>query len=43
VPLTTPTGLMTGSYQMVSDTGENFDVEIPVFSLDSPHGKRVLH
>ena len=43
VPLTTPTGIMTGSYQMVSDTGENFDVEIPVFSLDSPHGKRVLH
>ena len=43
VPLTTPTGLMAGSYQMVGETGENFDVEIPVFSLDSPHGKRVLH
>jgi ApaG protein len=43
VPLTTPTGLMAGSYQMVSESGENFDVEIPVFSLDSPHGKRVLH
>ena len=43
VPLTTPTGIMTGSYQMVSEGGENFDVEIPVFSLDSPHGKRVLH
>ena len=43
VPLATPTGIMTGSYQMVSEGGENFDVEIPVFSLDSPHGKRVLH
>jgi ApaG protein len=43
VPLTTPTGIMGGSYQMVSEGGENFDVEIPVFSLDSPHGKRVLH
>ena len=43
VPLTTPTGLMGGSYQIVSESGENFDVEIPVFSLDSPHGKRVLH
>lgn len=43
VPLTTPTGIMAGSYQMVSESGENFDVEIPVFSLDSPHGKRVLH
>src|ERR1700694_5453487 len=30
VPLTTPTGIMTGSYQMVSDTGEKFGVEIPV-------------
>jgi len=43
VPLTTPIGLMAGTYQMVSEGGENFDVEVPVFSLDSPHGKRVLH
>jgi len=41
--LSTPSGFMGGSYQMVSEGGENFDVEIPVFSLDSPHGKRVLH
>ena len=38
VPLTTPTGLMGGSYQMEeSETGERFDVTIPNFSLDSPH------
>ena len=43
VPLPTPTGMMTGSYQMVGENGENFDVEIPAFSLDSPHSKRVLH
>jgi ApaG protein len=43
VPLSTPTGLMTGSYQMVAENGERFDVEVPAFSLDSPHGKRVLH
>ena len=43
VPLTTPTGLMTGSYEMVSESGEKFDAEVPAFSLDSPHGKRVLH
>ena len=43
VPLTTPTGTMAGTYQMVSESGESFDVEIPAFSLDSPHGKRVLH
>jgi ApaG protein len=43
VPLTTPTGMMQGTYQMVADGGENFDVEIPAFSLDSPASKRVLH
>ena len=43
VPLTTPTGLMAGSYEMVSESGEKFDAEVPAFSLDSPHGKRVLH
>ena len=37
-PLPTPSGIMTGSYQMeASDTGERFDVRIPSFSLDSPH------
>ena len=43
VPLTTPTGLMVGSYEMVTEAGERFDVAVPAFSLDSPHGKRVLH
>jgi len=43
VPLTTPTGMMAGTYQMAADDGDKFDVEIPAFSLDSPHGKRVLH
>ena len=37
VPLKTPSGLMTGSYQMETWHGESFDVEIPAFSLDSPH------
>jgi ApaG protein len=43
VPLTTPTGLMAGTYQMVADDGERFDAEVPPFSLDSPHFARVLH
>jgi len=43
VPLTTPTGLMVGTYQMVTEAGERFDADVPAFSLDSPHGKRVLH
>ena len=37
VPLTTPSGIMSGSYQMESERGDCFDVEIPAFSLDSPH------
>ncbi len=37
VPLTTPSGIMTGTYQMETRDGESFDVEIPAFSLDSPH------
>ncbi|HVI49943.1 MAG TPA: Co2+/Mg2+ efflux protein ApaG [Candidatus Sulfotelmatobacter sp.] len=36
-PLTTPSGIMVGSYQMESDGGERFDIAIPAFSLDSPH------
>lgn len=43
VPLTTATGMMIGTFQMVTEDGEQFDVEVPGFSLDSPHGKRVLH
>jgi ApaG protein len=36
-PLTTPSGIMVGTYQMESESGERFDVNIPAFSLDSPH------
>jgi len=27
----------------VSETGENFDIEIPTFSLDTPAGPRQLN
>ena len=36
-PLLTPSGIMAGIYQMEAANGEQFDVEIPTFSLDSPH------
>lgn len=36
-PLSTPSGIMVGRYQMLTEEGERFDVEIPAFSLDSPH------
>ena len=42
-PLQTPSGIMLGSYRMVNENGEAFDVEIPAFSLDSPHARRVLN
>ena len=36
-PLETPSGIMVGTYQMELANGEQFEVEIPAFSLDSPH------
>lgn len=36
-PLTTPSGIMVGTYEMEIVGGERFDVSIPAFSLDSPH------
>ena len=36
-PLNTPWGMMGGSYLMETESGERFDIEIPTFSLDSPH------
>lgn len=43
-PLDTPSGFMTGEYHMVvSSSGEYFDVQIPRFSLDSPHQGGSLH
>ena len=38
--LETPVGAMEGSYQMVADDGEQFDAEIPPFTLSIP---RTLH
>ena len=43
VPLSTASGFMTGSYEMQSETGERFEIEVPTFSLDGPSSKRVLN
>jgi ApaG protein len=29
--------MMGGAYQMKSESGEQFDIEIPTFSLDRPN------
>ncbi len=42
-PLDTPSGMMFGHYEMETDTGEVFTVDIPAFSLDSPGLARVLN
>jgi ApaG protein len=34
---------MSGRYQMESARGERFEVDIPLFSLDSPDGARTLN
>jgi ApaG protein len=36
-PLSTPSGIMVGSYEMETREGKSFAVAIPAFSLDSPH------
>lgn len=43
VPLKTPSGLMSGTYQMITEDGDDFDAEVPAFSLDAPSAKRVMH
>jgi len=35
--LKTPSGLMVGVYEMADSQGTEFDVNVPAFSLDSPH------
>ena len=43
-PLDTPSGFVVGAYHMViPSSGENFDVAIPAFSLDSPHQNSQIH
>jgi ApaG protein len=42
-PLTTASGIMSGTYRMVDEDGTSFDAIIPTFSLDSPTMKRVLN
>ena len=43
VPLPTPSGFMVGSYGMVTETGEPFDIDIPAFSLDLPQDGRTIN
>lgn len=42
-PLSTPSGFMVGSYQMVNEDGSQFTVSIPAFSLDSPYDVQLVN
>ncbi len=42
-PLGTSSGIMSGRYQMQSQSGETFSVVVPAFSLDLPSAVRVLN
>lgn len=42
-PLSTPSGVMMGHYEMAKLNGEIFLVDIPAFSLDSPHQPVILN
>lgn len=42
-PLTTASGMMVGSYELVGADGRRFEVAVPAFSLDSPHQPIVVN
>ncbi|GLQ05354.1 Co2+/Mg2+ efflux protein ApaG [Sneathiella chinensis] len=42
-PLGTPSGIMVGTYDMEVEGGDWLAVDIPAFSLDSPHEKPRLN
>jgi len=42
-PLKTPSGFMVGAYQMQNEAGQLFNIEIPAFSLDSPHDRHAIN
>ena len=42
-PLSTPSGIMVGTYTMRNSRGEIFDIDIPAFSLDIPGKSRTVN
>lgn len=42
-PLSTPSGIMKGSYQMRDSAGTRFNVTIPAFSLDIPDDRHTVN
>jgi len=42
-PLSTPSGMMVGRYQMEDEDGATFEIDIPAFSLDLPDRMHTLN
>ena len=42
-PLADSSGVMQGVYRMVAEDGEEFEVEVPTFSLDIPSAPRIVN
>jgi len=42
-PLSTPSGFMVGTYEMVAEGGEHFDISVPAFSLDRPGARTAMN
>ena len=42
-PLSTPSGIMVGHYNMTDMSGRTFEVAIPAFSLDVPNRMRTIN
>ena len=42
-PLSTASGIMVGSYNMINTSGDSFDVSVPAFSLDSPYDRHSVN
>ncbi len=42
-PLAAPSGMMMGAYAMQRENGEVFDIQVPLFALDSPHNTKLVN
>lgn len=42
-PLTTDSGIMVGSYEMVNEDGDRFSIDVPAFSLDLPDERKTVN
>ncbi len=42
-PLAAPSGMMMGAYSMQRTNGEGFDIDVPLFALDSPHNAKLAN